>query len=465
MLVYTKLFAAFFLMLCIILCMFSLIVKNEKKLIYINNIVLLLASTSFFLYAGVKAIWFLIYIILITYVGGLLIYRQKKLFIILVPLLLAPLLVFKLLDFGGFTLAQPLGISFVTLQSFTYIYAVFKGDLKPDKNFLKIALFVSFFPCVSSGPIMEAGVLLPQFEKKIDFDYDRVTDGIKLYAWGIAKKLILADNMAIYINGVKDSVGTADNSGVALLMVSLLYSFQLYFDFSGYSDIVIGCAKILGYDLIQNFDHPYLSRTVTEFWNRWHISLSGWLKKYIYFPLGGSRVDRFRIYRNVMIVFIVSGFWHGNGFHFIVWGLLHGAFVCAERMIRERKPGYKGNIFITYLTVTFAWIFFASNNISEALITIRSFAKVPSELFKFFTGQISGGIEELLLISDMKVFMICVIGLVLFIFISFKTRNKDGLSIVRNMPILLRWTGYYALILVILFFASSEHVNFIYNSF
>ncbi len=462
MLVYTKLFGAFFICLCILLCLVSYLIKNDILRNTFSRLILLSGSVAFFLYSGKSFIWFYLYLIIITYIGGLCISKTKRSFWIFTLLLFAPLLAYKLLSWSSSNIIQPLGISFITLQSYTYFYALYKNEMECEKGIVQVALFVSFFPCLSSGPIMDAGVLLPQFKKIRSFDYERVTDGIRLYGWGLLKKLVLADNLALYISGVKENAQSAEHAGTALLITALLYSFQLYFDFSGYSDIVVGCGKVMGFDLTRNFNHPYLSKTVAEFWNRWHISLSGWLKKYIYIPLGGSRVNVVRIYVNTMIVFLVSGFWHGNGVTFLVWGILHGLFVCIDRALK--KKGYKGNVFITYMAVSFAWIFFAAPSVSSAVNTIISFAGIPNEIKLLALGEI-GSLSSLLLIPENCNVLLILSGLFIFGVISHITYKKDGNEIVKSLNPIIRWCCYYALIMAILLFSCTEQVNFIYNQF
>ena len=462
--VYTKLFAAFFVALCGALCIVFFLIKDEKKRNTAGRAMLLMASAAFFLYAGLEFAWFFVYVILVTYVGGRVIARHRGLVWPMLAVLVLPFFVFKIMSYIQAGLIQPLGISFITLQCITYLVAVYKGEMEAERDFLQVALFAVFFPCASSGPIMEAKELMPQFKRRVTFDYDRIVDGIRLHAWGIFKKLVLADNLAIYIQNVRANAQDAEYSGTALLLAALLYSFQLYLDFSGYSDIVVGSAKVLGYDLTVNFDHPYLSRTVTEFWNRWHISLSSWLKKYIYFPLGGSRVSRPRIYLNVMIVFLVSGFWHGSGMTFIVWGILHGIAVCFERFLKGRFPGFKGSVVLTYLYVTFAWIFFSAESVSRAAKDIMSFAFIPKEIAALISGT-AGSALDLLMIDNPGSFVIGLAGLIIFCIISSFTKKRAGLTRIAGMKPVLRWVCYYALILAVLFFAASEHANFIYNQF
>lgn len=467
--VYTKLYGAFFIVVCLGVWGISRLTAEPKIRGPITRLFLLLASLAFYTYAGYIFIPVLLYEALVTYFSGFhskrVIVSTKTRFIIFTILQLAPLFIFRIIGYHSPNFIQPLGISFFALQAFSYNYSVNIEDMDAEKDFITVFLFVSFFPTISSGPIMRAKTLIPQLKGIRDYDYDRVTDGLKLYAFGLFKKLVLGDNLALIIHSIKSSAETTSSHGTALLFAAILYSFQLYLDFSGYSDIVTGCAKVLGIELTRNFHHPYLSKTVGEFWRRWHISLSSFLRDYIYFPLGGSRKTFGRTLVNVLIVFVISGIWHGMGLTFLIWGLLHGLFICLERIVKKMFPNYNGSIILTFIAVTFAWIFFASSDIKEAITTISSFANIPSELRLLFTGQISTVAELLLLPCGMNNLTIIFIILAGFIIISIYTCKKDGLAEIRTRKPIIRWSLYYVLVLTILLFAATESVNFIYNRF
>ena len=294
---------------------------------------------------------------------------------------LAPLLAIKYVpQVVGVHWIFPLGISFFTFQSVGYIADVYKKKIQAERNFLNVALFVSFFPVISSGPIQRAGNLITQLNQAHVFDYDDATDGLRLFAWGLFKKLCIADKLALYVNYVYGNV--AEQHGLALLFATILYSFQIYCDFSGYSDMAIGVARYLGFDVEKNFDRPYLSQSVGEFWRRWHISLSSWLRDYVYIPLGGSRVALPRIYLNLMATFLVSGIWHGSTWNFVIWGALHGLFLCAERATKGARDKMKIpswiNVAVTFCLVAFAWIFFRAKNVSEAAVVVKKIAAARS---------------------------------------------------------------------------------------
>ncbi len=269
-----------------------------------------------------------------------------------------------------FKLLLPVGISFYTFQALGYSIDVYRGTTKVEHNFLTYALFVSFFPQLVAGPIERSNNLLKQFKSVHHFDYDRVMIGIKQIVWGYFMKLALADRCAIYVNLVFNHLDYF--SGGDYLLASLLFPFQIYGDFAGYSLIAIGVANVLGFRLMENFRRPYLSCCVGEFWHRWHISLSTWFKDYVYIPLGGNRVSRFRNYINLLTTFIVSGIWHGANWTFFFWGGLHGLLLCIEKALGVGKTEYSGiskyfHMITTFMIISFAWVIFRANNLNDAI--------------------------------------------------------------------------------------------------
>ena len=460
--VYTKLYGLFFLIICVAFYCLAYMIRNSDKRSIVSRALLMGADLFFYAYAGLSFIPALLYVVIVTYVGGLLLEKRKKLLPLFCVLLFAPLIVYKVVQWNKGDYIIPLGISFFTLQAYSYLNSVYNEEIGPEKSFVTVTLFVSFFPAVSSGPILRASKMIPQFKKPKAFNYNLFTDGMKLYAFGLFKKMVLADNMAIYIQSVNDQFVNGNIYGLAVFASAIFYSLQLYLDFSGYSDIVIGCSKMLGFEIDRNFDHPYLARTITEFWRRWHISLSSWLRDYIYFPLGGSRKGPFRTYINIVIIFIISGLWHGNGFNFLVWGLLHGLFQCAERMLKSFSRGkYKGSRILTFIMVTFAWMFFSEKSVSTTIDKIRAFVIIPSEIAEVLNGKLM--ISDVLLIPQDLNMVVLVIGIVVFVLLSIITYNRDGLGLIRRIPSVPRWGLYYLLILGVLFFAASTQVSFIYN--
>lgn len=471
-------FAIFFLFLVILyhlLARFS--VKIGKNTVFLQNTLLLIASLIFYAFADLRFVPFLIYIIAISFIADYFCKTKTSLIILLVADI-TPLLAIKYCPQLLRThWIFPLGISFFTFQSISYITDIYTKKITPEHNLLHTALFISFFPVISSGPIQRAEKLIPQFKTVRNFDYDNVTDGMKLFAWGMFKKLCIADRIAIYVNYVYGSA--ADQYGIALLFATILYSFQIYCDFSGYTDMAIGIARYLGFDIGKNFDHPYLSKSIGEFWRRWHISLSSWLRDYVYIPLGGSRVALPRIYLNILITFLVSGIWHGSTWNFVIWGLLHGIFQCIGRATKSlwekiKVPSFI-RIFITFCLVTFAWIFFRAENLQEAVIVISKIAQVTQNIDQFFVMKDDLGMKEVirtLFALNGKNFggfpgmaLLCLL-MCAFLFCELITQKKDGLIFIKQKTGIIRWSIYIILIMSLICFGNfGLSSNFIYNNF
>ncbi len=268
-----------------------------------------------------------------------------------------------------FKLLLPVGISFYTFQALGYSIDVYRGTTPVEKNFFTYALFVSFFPQLVAGPIERSNNLLPQFKIKQVFDYDRIMAGIRMMIWGYFLKLALADRCGMYVDAVFNNV--LHHNGGSYLIASFFFPFQIYGDFAGYSLVAIGAAKIMGFKLMDNFRRPYFSSSVTEFWRRWHISLSTWFKDYVYIPLGGNRIGKLRNHFNLLITFVISGLWHGANWTFVVWGFIHGVILCVEKYLGFAKQTLSGgrrvcHWFITFCIVCFAWIFFRANTLHDA---------------------------------------------------------------------------------------------------
>lgn len=470
-------FAIFFLFLVII---YHLLDKYSGKIgkmtLLMQNSLLLVASLFFYAFADLRFVPFLFYVILISFSADYFCYN-KYCFIILLIADIGPLLSIKYLPLLFCTnWIFPLGISFFTFQSISYIVDIYTKKKSPERNLLYTALFISFFPAISSGPIQRAEKLIPQFKSIRKFDYYNATDGMKLFAWGMFKKLCIADRIAIYVNCVYGSV--AEQYGIALLFATILYSFQIYCDFSGYTDMAIGIARYLGFDIGKNFEHPYLSQSIGEFWRRWHISLSSWLRDYVYIPIGGSRVSLPRIYVNLLVTFLVSGIWHGSTWNFVIWGLLHGIYQCIGRytknVLKKINVPAPIKIFITFCLVTFTWIFFRSSNLHEAVFIISKIAEVPQNIsqFLFVKGQLElketfrvlfalnsgtfGFSEMIKIIFLLGILIICEL---------FADR-VDGILIIRSQKTIVRWILYLLLILLIYLFIPIDYsTNFIYQNF
>jgi len=296
--------------------------------------------------------------------------------------------------------ALPIGISFYTFHGMSYVFDIYRGKQKPVSNFVEYSVFVSFFPLLVAGPIERAGHLLPQVQQKRYFNYTQAIEGCRLMLWGMFKKVVIADSLAFYVDEI--FIHYSHKNGLTLLLGAIAFSFQIYCDFSGYSDIAIGIAKLFGFELLSNFKFPYFSRDIAEFWRRWHISLSSWFKDYLYIPLGGSKLSKIKAVRNTFIIFLVSGFWHGASWNFIVWGGIHACgFLPLLLLNRNRKhiseivaqnrkwPSIKEMLQMssTFLFVTIAWIFFRTHGIDQAwgyLKGIGTNYHHPEEVFTYY---------------------------------------------------------------------------------
>jgi D-alanyl-lipoteichoic acid acyltransferase DltB (MBOAT superfamily) len=364
-------------------------------------------------------------------------------------------------NFWTLQVILPIGISFYTFHGLSYVIDIYKDRIKPEKDFVSYSLFVSYFPLLVAGPIERATHLLPQIKKKRVFNYSQSVDGLRQILWGLFKKMVIADNCALFANTMFNHAGY--NNGSSLFLGAIFFSFQIYGDFSGYSDIALGTSKLLGIDLLKNFNFPYFSRDIAEFWRRWHISLSSWFKDYLYIPLGGSNGSMWIKIRNTFIIFIVSGFWHGANWTFIVWGLLNALFIMPSIIFKTNRnnieivaknklfPSIKEvfQIITTFGLATLAWIFFRAKSIHHAVFYISSiFSK---SLFQLPTKRPS---------------IITIFLLSMFIFIEWTGReNEFGLQKTGfKLPQLFRWMIYIVLLLIIFIFAGKEQ-EFIYFQF
>lgn len=320
------------------------------------------------------------------------------------------------IDFGYMDIVLPVGISFYTFQTMSYTIDVYREKLKPTNNLISFAAFVSFFPQLVAGPIERASNLLPQFLKKRTFSYPAAVDGMRQILWGLFKKVVIADNCAVFVNTIFASPDSYPASTLALGAV--FFAFQIYGDFSGYSDIAIGTARLFGFNLMQNFAFPYFSRDIAEFWRRWHISLSTWFRDYLYIPLGGSRGSQSMAIRNIFIIFIVSGFWHGANWTFIAWGALNALFFLPLFLFNQNRknlihiqtryllPSLRDaiSIAVTFGLTTIAWIFFRAESIDAAfhyckMLLSPSILSFP-EMNNLPGTLLSAGFIFILLISE-----------------------------------------------------------------
>ncbi|WP_066503309.1 MBOAT family O-acyltransferase [Abyssisolibacter fermentans] len=367
------------------------------------------------------------------------------------------------------SLLLPVGISFYTFQTLSYTIDVYRGKIKPERHFGIFALFVTFFPQLVAGPIERSENLLPQFYEKHDFDYDRVINGFILMLIGFTKKVVVADRIAVVVNQVYNNPN--DYYGITIIIATVLFAVQIYYDFSGYSDIAIGVSQIMGFSLMDNFKKPYFAKSVSEFWKRWHISLSSWLKDYVYIPLGGNRVVKWRHYYNLIVTFFLSGLWHGAAWTFVIWGLLHGGYLVVSiitKNIRDKvmapirklkKLNSLIQMVITFILVDFAWIFFRANSLGDSVTIIKNMTHLSLNLepvYKlFWTVHFTK--------VDLVIFILCTI-----IIEGIKIpRNKRYIDFNRyKIPVYVRWGLYFAALFVIIVLGAYTKANeFIYFQF
>jgi alginate O-acetyltransferase complex protein AlgI len=309
-------------------------------------------------------------------------------------------------------IALPVGISFYTFHGMSYVFDIYRGQQKPVKNFVDYAVFVSFFPLLVAGPIERASHLLPQVQIARKFNYSQAVEGCRLILWGMFKKVVVADSLAPVVDGIFNNY--QNENGVTLIIGAIAFSFQIYSDFSGYSDIALGTAKLFGFELLSNFKFPYFSRDIAEFWRRWHISLSSWFKDYLYIPLGGSKEGKWKAIRNTFIIFLVSGFWHGASWNFIAWGFIH-ACGFLPLLLLKRNRRYTSDVVAegrllpnvrelfqmlwTFIFVTFAWVFFRAETLTKAFCYIsRIIQTIIYSPTKFFTPYYYIAKEEVYII-------------------------------------------------------------------
>jgi len=455
-----------------------------KRSLRLQNVMLLVMSYYFYAQWDWRFLFLLIFSTFLDYFSGLQIHRtpthaMKRVWLVIsVGINLGFLGVFKYYNFfadsfadlvGNFgfeahpvflSVVLPVGISFYTFHGLSYVFDIYYDRIKPTTDPVDYALFVGFFPLLVAGPIERATHLLPQIQSPRQFDLAKVVDGCKQVLWGLFKKVVIADNAAEIVNLIFD--GHQGYGGSTLLYGAVLFAFQIYGDFSGYSDIALGTARILGIELLQNFNFPYFSRDIAEFWRRWHISLSSWFRDYVYIPLGGSRGGTWMKVRNTFVIFLVSGFWHGANWTFIVWGALHAVFflpvllsgknrsnmsiVAEHSMLPSLREAF--NMALTFFSVVIAWVFFRAKDLEHAFAYLRGmfsptlFTK-PAE----FSLQLAALIGFFLLIEWVG------------------RRGKYGLQhIGATWPRVARWAMYYGILFLIFRFTGKSE-TFIYFQF
>ena len=461
---------------------FDRFISKSKHQLMLQNAFIVVASYVFYGWWDWRFLLLIAFTSFCSWGSGLLIgnaeskHKAKTWMWLNIILNLGILAIFKYYDFFVTEFAQlfhistdglllrvilPVGISFYTFQALSYSIDVYRGKIEPTDDVVAFFAFISFFPQLVAGPIERATNLLPQFLKKREFDYDIAVDGMRQILWGLFKKIVVADNCAVYVDQVFSTY--TEQTGSTLLLAAIFFTFQIYGDFSGYSDIAIGTAKLFGIRLMRNFNVPYFSRDIAEFWRRWHISLTTWFRDYVYIPLGGSRVSKAKVIRNTFIIFLVSGFWHGANWTFIAWGAYHAILflpliltgknrkytnqVAEGRFLPTLKEA--GQMLLTFFLAVFGWIIFRAESIGHAWEYICGIVNVS--LFKFPFMYV-GTKKSLLLVAIM-------------LSLEWLTRRKEhALQYNPNTPSWLAWICSMALVLVLLEFACNNQ-SFIYFQF
>lgn len=450
---------------------------------------LLLSASCAFYMAFIPAYILILFLtIIVDYVAGILIERSigKKrtlFFVISIISTVSILFVFKYFNFfidnvnsiatflhwnysiDALKIILPIGLSFHTFQSMSYVIEVYRGKFKAEYNLGIYALYVMFYPQLVAGPIERPHNLLHQFYEKHVFRYERVASGLRLMLWGLFKKMVIADRLALIVNEVYNNA--YNYHGAALIIATLFFAIQIYCDFSGYSDIAIGAARVMGFKLMKNFDQPYYSKSISEFWRRWHISLSSWFKDYVYKPLGGSRVPVPRWYLNLLIVFLISGLWHGANWTFLVWGAINGFYMIFSNMTKQlrgrlssviglwRWPRFHSalNIVFIFALTNIAWVFFRADSLADALYIVSNF---------FVGGSNFGDLKN---IFGLDYLIIVSAAIILMEMVHFMQRHNQIKAFFTTKPAWIRWGVYFMLIVWILLFGLFENVQFIYFQF
>ncbi len=459
-----------------------------------RTIWLLLVSYYYYMYLDPKYALFLVASTLITYFGGRFVaaadtQRKKKLFVALsVVLNLFFLIFFKYANFltdtcsgllallgvqyepAKLNLILPVGISFYTFQSLSYIIDSYRGEVKTEKNIIKYALFVSFFPNILAGPIERSKNLLHQFDEKHDFDYERVRDGLILMLWGYFQKVVIEARLSILTDMVYGNF--KEYTGITLVIGIFFYGFKIYCDFASYSNIAIGAAKVMGFTLMTNFKQPFFSRNVKEFWRRWHISLNTWFVDYLYIPMGGSRVPKWRKYFNTMVVFLASGMWHGASLTYIMWGATNGIFQIAGDLLKpvrrkccallhydfSNRFGKALQIAFTFILFHISLVFFVSGSITDAF-------EIFGRMFTDFSllPLIDGTLYTLGL--GVSNFYILLFSLVILLIVDLVQEKKEAFAYLAAKPFVVRWAFYYLLIGMVLLSCNLSTQEFLYMNF
>ncbi|MEO7357972.1 MAG: MBOAT family O-acyltransferase [Ignavibacteria bacterium] len=460
---------------------------------------LLLISSCYFYMAFIPVYILILFItIIIDYYAGIYIEKSEgkqklKYLIISIISLCLVLFIFKYFNFFNHSFAAlsqkffisypiediglilPIGLSFHTFQSLSYVIEVYRGNQKAERNFGIYSLYVMFYPQLVAGPIERPQNLLQQFYEKHKVDYQRISDGLKLMAWGMFKKVVIADRLAVFVNQVYDS--PYNYEGLSLIIATVFFAFQIYCDFSGYTDIARGAAQVMGFKLMLNFNRPYFSKSISEFWQRWHISLSTWFKDYLYIPLGGNRVAVPRWYFNLFITFLISGLWHGANWTFVIWGALHGMYLVSgiwTKSLRQRIVEFTGlskiptihkwlQIIFTFSLVCFSWIFFRAADLESALYIVKNLIPGIDNISSVFSAERA---HILYLDKNLFDFAVALILIIVLQLIQTLQRRGNIIEMLNKRSVVERWLVYYIIIAGIFIFGEFKNTaQFIYFQF
>ena len=460
----------------------------SKNRVY-RNVVLLLASLLFYSWGEPRFLLLMLAATLAAYCGGLLMERstahKRLILIVTVVLLVGNLFVFKYLNFFSENLSAlfgwsalpkltlPIGISFYTFQILSYVIDLYRGEIRVQRNYFYLLLYVSFFPQLVAGPIERSTNLLTQFDTPHKLEYDNVRDGLLRMVWGFFLKIVIADRAAILVNQVFNYCNYYE--GPTVLIAAVLFAFQVYGDFAGYSNIAIGAAQVMGFKLMKNFERPYLAVSVSDFWRRWHISLSTWFRDYLYIPLGGNRKGTVRKYINQMIVMLVSGLWHGAAWNYVIWGGINGLYQVAGGITKpfrrriQQKTGARtktlswriGQVLTTFVLIDLSWIFFRANSLGDAMHLLSS-------LFRGWNTNIFFDGSLLKLGLDQTEWLVLLGALLILLAVSLmQEKGVSVLEAVKRQQLWFRWLIYLAAIFVVLLtgiygpgFAASSFIYF-----
>ncbi|HEY4215977.1 MAG TPA: MBOAT family protein [Gemmatimonadaceae bacterium] len=473
------------------LLFFPLVTAVYFALPHRGRISWLLIASCYFYSAFIPGYLLILFVLIgVDYTAGLLIEpakgrRRRAILIVSLAANLGILCVFKYFNFAGanitalfeflrlpwvvphLSIILPIGLSFHTFQSMAYTIEVYRGKVPAERDLRTYALYVLFYPQMIAGPIERPQHLLAEFHTPRTFDWARVIDGLTLMLWGLWKKIVVADRLALYVNAVYDQPRA--HGGTSLLIATYFFAWQIYCDFSGYSDVARGAARVMGYELMLNFDRPYAARSVSEFWHRWHISLSTWFRDYLYIPLGGSRVRMSRRVANLLIVFVVSGLWHGANWTFVAWGALHGLYIVADTLSAKRQHPIRTAMakfasprvlaiiqtVVTFHLVVIAWVFFRAASISDAFYVLRHLLDFGHPSSAEIPAAVTG-----------PYFALSVVLIVVMELAQYWVRGDEGLSrLVRGRPFVLTMYGYAIALSLLAFGMFSRPSQFIYFQF